>query len=650
MMRRNEFSRQENRAGRQGRKRASRLFAINHRNRKLMAQNRMLKAEFRDLSHFHFELERKNNELETIRDELRKQNIQLIKKSIELSDVMRQLEDKNYDLRLLHGTLEDQVAERTNALRIINRKLIDEIREKNQAQAALKESEEQYRTVFENSGTAIFIIEADMRVTMANAKSSELTGVPSSAIEKGMFWTEFVAEPETREKMMGYHRTRRQSTDAAPGEYEFKLKHSSGQVKDVLVYVKTISGTDKSIASMIDITNRRQAEREKLELEKQLQQAHKMEAIGTLAGGIAHDFNNILTALMGYIEMALDAAPKNTDLPRWLERSLKGCMRARDLVVQILTFSRQNELEMKPIRIAPIFKEAVKFLRATIPSTITFDLHVGCDQEMVYGDPTQVHQVMMNLCTNAAHAMSAKGGQLGIMLRPVVIDENLAYKRGLTEGKYIELTISDTGHGITPSIMGHIFDPFFTTKKVGEGTGMGLAMTHGIVQRMGGNIVVESTQGVGTVFTVYFPEVCGEVEVVETGLSEDCGKNERILLVDDDESVLEVMDELIALLGYTVVSTTSSHEAIRVFQSDPAAFELVITDQTMPHMTGLEFAQSLLTIRPDIPIIMCTGFSDTVGNAEADKIGISAFLMKPVERSRLASTIRKVLDDKRVAG
>jgi CheY-like chemotaxis protein len=236
------------------------------------------------------------------------------------------------------------------------------------------------------------------------------------------------------------------------------------------------------------------------------------------------------------------------------------------------------------------------------------------------------------------------------MLQPVVIDENLAHKRGLTEGKYIELTISDTGHGITPSIMGHIFDPFFTTKKVGEGTGMGLAMTHGIVQRMGGNIVVESTQGAGTVFTVYFPEVCGEVEAVETGFIQDNGKNERILLVDDDDSVLEVMDELISLLGYTVVSTTSIHEAIRVFQSDPSAFDLVITDQTMPHMTGLEFAQSLLAIRPDTPIIMCTGFSDTVDNAEADKIGIASFLMKPVERSRLAYTIRKVLDDKRLEG
>ena len=643
MMRQNEFSRQEERKGRQGRKRASRLSAINHRNRQLKAQNRVLKSEFRDLSHFHSELERKNNELETVRDELRKQNIQLIKNSIELSDVMRQLEDKNYDLRLLHTTLEDQVAERTNALRIINRKLVDEIRKKNQAQAALKEREEQYRAVIENSGTAIFIIESDMRVSLANAKSTELTGISNSEIEKGMPWTRFVAEPETLERMIGYHRARRQAPESAPSEYEFKLKHTSGVVKDVLLYINTIPGTGKSIASMIDITNRRQTEREKLELEKKLLQAHKMEAIGTLAGGIAHDFNNILTALMGYIEMSLAAAPKDTNLPRWLGLSLKACLRARDLVVQILTFSRQNELAMKPIRIAPIFEDAVNFLRSSIPSTITFDLYAGCDHEMVKGDPTQIHQIMMNLCTNAVHAMGPRGGKLKIMIRPVTLDENLSQRCGLAAGKYIELVIADTGHGIKPAIIGHIFDPFFTTKKVGEGTGMGLAMTHGIVQRMNGNILVESTQGKGTVFTVYLPEISGADETMETGLSEGMGNRERILLVDDDDNVLEAMDELLTILGYTVVSTTSCRHAIQVFQSDPSAFDLVITDQTMPHMTGLELAQQLLFICPDVPIIMCTGFSDTVDNATIFKTGISAFLLKPVERSLLSHTIRKVL-------
>jgi len=536
-------------------------------------------------------------------------------------------------------------------LKAQNRLLKSELRDLShihhaQAQEALKESEAYYRGLFENSGTAIFIIESDMRISMANAKSAELTGFDCGKIEKGMLWIEFVADPDTRDRMMEYHRARRHIPGSGPIEYEFKLKHASGALKDVFLHVNTIAGTDKSIASMIDITHMRQTEREMLELEKKLQQSQKMEAIGTLAGGIAHDFNNILTALMGYIEMSLAAAPQNTDLTRWLDRSLKACMRAKGLVVQILTFSRQNELEMKPFRITPIFKEAVKFLRASIPSTITFDLHVECNQEMVYGDPTQVHQVMMNLCTNSAHAMGGQG-QLGIMIRPVFLEAHQAYNRGLTErpGPYIELVISDTGHGINPSIIGNIFDPFFTTKKVGEGTGMGLAMTHGIVQRMGGNIVVESTQGAGTVFTVYFQSVSGVDETVETSFSESKGKNERILLVDDDEAVLEVMAELISLLGYAVVPVNQVYEAINIFKSKPSSFDLVITDQTMPHMNGLDFAQKLLAICPNIPIILCTGFSYAFDNSEANKTGIAAFLTKPIERNRLAHAIRKVLGE-----
>ncbi len=646
MMRRHSYSRRENMTGRHGRKRSARLAALNHRNSKLKAQNKILKSEFRDLSGFHFELERKNNELESIRDELRKQNIQLIKNSIELSDVMRQLEDKNYDLRLLHSTLEDQVNIRTNALRLINKKLVEEIREKTKAQDALKEQEVQYRIVFENSGTAIFIIERDMRISMANEKSFELTGIPNDEIEKGMMWTAFVADPETRSRMMRFHELRRIDPGLAPAEYEFQLKHASGEVKDVLVYVNSVAGTDKSIASMIDITNRRRAEREKLELEKQLNQTHKMEAIGTLAGGIAHDFNNILTVIMGYVEMAMSSTKNDTDLSRWLGRTLSACTRARDLVVQILTFSRQNDLELKPVRIVPIFKEAVKFLRSSIPSTITFDLHVECEDERVFGDPTQIHQVMMNLCTNAVHAMGGKSGELGIMIRPVNLETAFAQKKGLPPGRYIELTISDTGHGIGPSIINHIFDPFFTTKKVGEGTGMGLAMTHGIVQRMGGNIGVESTQGAGTVFTVYFPEVAGSADEGPSFISEERGGHERILLVDDDESVLDVMAELVSLIGYTVVPMSSSQEAVARFKADPWAFDLVITDKTMPFMTGHEFAKQLLSIRPGLPIIMCTGFSDTDDIAEADREGISAFLTKPVERSRLSQAIRQVLGGK----
>ncbi len=547
---------------------------------------------------------------------------------------------ENNALPDLRQPLEDHVKDQTAPLSIP--KGIEEIREKNLALDALKESEAQYRSMFENSGTAIFIIESDMRITMANKKSAELTGFQPAMIVKDMLWTDFVPDPEIRGVMINYHKARRNKPDSTPTEYEFKLKHASGELKDVLLHVNMIAGTDKSIASMIDITHRRKTEQEKLELEKQLHQAHKMEAIGTLAGGIAHYYNNILTALMGYLEMSKAAAPPETHLPRWIEQSLKASKRAKDLVDQILTFSRQNELEMRPVRMTPIFNEVVNFMRASIPSTIVFNLHVECGKEMVYGDPTQIHRIIMNLCTNAAQAMGGDGGQMGIMLRPVYLKDCQAQKKNLKEGPYIELSISDTGHGISPSIIGQIFDPFFTTKK-GKGTGMGLSMTHGIVRSMGGNILVESTEGNGSVFTVYLPEVSGMDENLDVCLPEMKGKNEKILLVDDDENVLEVMSEIIALIGYTVVPVNNGSDALTLFTSDPASFDLVITDQTMPHMTGLNLAQKLLISRPDMPIILSTGFFDAINHAEAMKSGISAVLAKPVERDRMAHTIRKAI-------
>ena len=515
--------------------------------------------------------------------------------------------------------------------------------EKNLALNALKKSESQYRSIFENSGTAIIIIEPDMRITMANEKCTELTGFQPKKIVNDMLWTDFVSDPDVRSTMINYHGARRENPDSTPTEYEFKLKHASGELKDVLLHINLIAETDKSIASMIDITHIRKMELEKLELEKQLHQAHKMEAIGTLAGGIAHDFNNILTALMGYLEMSKSVAPPETNLPRWIEQSLMASRRAKNLVDQILTFSRQNELEMRPVRISPIFKEVVNFMRASIPSTIVFDIHSVCDKEMVYGDPTQIHRIIMNLCTNAAHAMGGNGGCMGLRLRPLSLNTPQAQKKNLEEGSYIELTISDTGQGISPSIIGQIFDPFFTTKK-GKGTGLGLSMTHGIVRSMGGNILVESVEGTGSVFSVYLPEISGKDENLEMCFPETKGENEKILLVDDDESVLEVMAEIITHIGYTVVPVNNGNDALTLFASDPSAFDLVITDQTMPHMTGLNLARNLQVSRPDMPIILSTGFFDAIDHAEAMKSGISGFLAKPVERHRIAHAIRKAIN------
>ncbi|GAB6095765.1 hypothetical protein JCM14469_20180 [Desulfatiferula olefinivorans] len=563
----------------------------------------------------------------------------MIKNAVELSDLMRRLEDKNYDLMRFQATLEEQVAERTESLRIINRKLVDEIREKSRTQAALKESEEHYRSVFENSGTAIFIIESDMRVSMANTKCYDLTGIPGREIAKGMLWTRFVADPEMLEKMKKYHRARRENPGSVPIEYEFTLRHADGSVKDVLLYVNTIEGTDKSVASMIDITQRRRAEREKLELEKKLQHSQKMEAVGTLAGGIAHDFNNILTAVMGYTDMALAATPPDGSIANWLRHSLDASMRARDLVIQILTFCRRNDQEIRTFRLAAVIGETLKFLRASIPRTIGFDVAIDCERALVCGDPTQVQQVVMNLCTNAAHAMGETAGRLGVRLKPLTLGPAEARIKGLEGERFLELSISDTGRGIDPSIIHQIFDPFFTTKKVGEGTGMGLAMTYGIVQRMGGWIGVDSTPGRGTVFTVIWPEGLGPEDGSTTARQVKQGRGERVLLVDDDRHVLEVMDEMVRMLDYRVLPVASSPEAIRIFAADPGRFDLVITDRTMPEINGIELARKIHAIRSDIPIIMCTGFSDSLDRDGSSTGNLSAVLMKPVDRETLSAAM-----------
>lgn len=605
--------------------------------------DRILVRQLRNFNHIRTEFEHKKNELESARDELKKQNVKLIKNSIELSDVMRQLEDKNYDLKRLHATLENQVRDRTEALREANRKLRDEIQKKARAQEALKESEEKYKFMFEHSGTGIFILEDDTTISMANAKCEEITGVPVSQMENVLSWTHFVEDPEARERMIGYHRVRRQNPDSAPSQYEFKLRHASGTLKDVIVHVTTIDSTGQSIASMIDITKRRQIAEEKQALEKQLQQAHKMEAIGTLAGGIAHDFNNILAVLMGNVGLAMNTLPKGSELYRWMDNSMKACMRARDLVLQILTFSRQNDHAMASIRIAPVINEAVRFLRSSIPTTILFDIAMECDWEQVMGNPTEIHQVMMNLCTNAAHAMAGKAGSLKIRLRPVSLDENSAMIISLSQGDYIELEVSDTGCGMDPEVIDHIFNPFFTTKKIGEGTGMGLAVTHGIIQRMGGSITVESVKNSGSVFRVYFPVNKGQEEEVGIEYPEITGEEELVLLVDDDVNVLAIMEEMVMYLGYRVESMSNGIEALQAFRAEPDRFDLVITDHTMPIITGIELSKRILATRPDIPIVLYTGYDKSVDLSEARRLGISEILTKPIEPRQLSQVVHKVL-------
>lgn len=381
-------------------------------------------------------------------------------------------------------------------------------------------------------------------------------------------------------------------------------------------------------------------------LERQLRQAQKMEAIGALAGGIAHDFNNILGAIMGYAEMALMDMPPDSASGRNMEQVLKAGNRARELVKQILAFSRRTEMEKRPIGIAPIVKEGLKLIRASVPSTIEIRQFVRSDIGAVMADPTQIHQVLMNLCTNAAYAMRDSGGILGVNLTRVEVDpDHAAVHLDLKPGPYVLLSVSDTGHGIPADIMERIFEPFFTTKHGGEGTGMGLAVMHGIVRSHDGAINVYSEPGQGSTFNVYLPMIAQPEETPAPQTGPIPTGTESILLVDDEEPLLDLGRQILARLGYKVHTRNNPSEAFEFFRSEPAGVDLVITDYTMPKMTGVELSKRLLQIRPDLPIILCTGFNQAINEETARAVGIRAFLMKPFVGRELGEMIRSVLDE-----
>jgi signal transduction histidine kinase len=404
---------------------------------------------------------------------------------------------------------------------------------------------------------------------------------------------------------------------------------------------------ERVFISVYDLTERIEAEKEKKDLGRQLRQAQKMEAVGTLAGGIAHDFNNILSAVIGFTEMAMEDAPPDSALTYNMEQVLQAGLRAKHLVQQILAFSRQSEHEMKPVQLDRIIKEACALLRASLPTTIDIRTDIQTDA-FIMGDPTQMHQVLMNLGTNAGHAMRDRGGRLVVILREATLEE--LREKGLPRMDaevYLQLVVQDTGQGIPPTIMDRIFDPFFTTKEHTEGTGMGLSVAHGIIKSHGGLIDVESQVGRGTTFHIYLPKIMPRAKAHHHSALPLPSGSERVLLVDDETMLVDMGRQVLTRLGYQVTACTSSVEALQHFQNDPAAFDLVITDMTMPHLTGKELATALLKIKPALPIILCTGFSETITEETAKRIGIKAFILKPIVMSDLAETMRKVLDSPR---
>jgi PAS domain S-box-containing protein len=508
-----------------------------------------------------------------------------------------------------------------------------DITEQKRVAASLLENKIILESFLEHSPVYIFFKDHEIRSLMLSRNYEQMLGMPlEDLLGKTM---EELFPSALANKMIEDDKN-----IISGGETINIVEELGGKIYETTKFPIHIDGKPDMLAGFtVDITERK-------ELEKQLRQAQKMEALGTMAGGIAHDFNNILAAVLGYADMAKEGIPVWSPAKQQIEEVLKAGNRAKELVKQILAFSRKADQSRVPLKIRLLIKEAVTFLRASIPSTIEIKLNVAPGCGHISADPTQIHQVIMNLCANAANAMEDRGGILSIDLGMVDLTENdLGHSSIHRPGSYILLSVEDTGTGIEKELLDRIFDPYFTTKDIGKGTGMGLAVVHGIVQSHGGLINVKSTPGQGTTFKLFFPMIQDEAEKQEVADTTPFpGGREKILVVDDDSNIAILTQRRLASLGYQATAKTSSPEALVIFQDDPNLFDLVITDQTMPNMTGEQLAGKLLEIRPDIPIIICTGYSSKMDAEKAKSIGVRAFMSKPYDNRELARTVRQVLD------
>lgn len=509
-----------------------------------------------------------------------------------------------------------------------------------------KLTELRYQILFETAGDAIFIM-SKIAFIECNRRALEIFGCPSYGDMIGQTPLRF-SPPRQSDGRESEEKAREKVEKAFAGEPQvFDWTHCrlDGTPFDAEVSLNLIKiGEEACLQAIVrDVTDRKR-------IEEQLVQSQKMEAIGTLAGGIAHDFNNILAAIMGFTELAKIDAAGNEKVEESLAQVELAGGRARDLVAQILAFSRQTKKEPAPVQPKMVVMEVLKLLRASLPTTIEIKQDLNSDSSII-ADPTQLHQVLMNLCTNAAHAMREEGGTLSVSLDDVDLGaEFVAGRTGMAPGRHLLLTVGDTGHGMTAETADRIFDPFFTTKSKEEGTGMGLSVVHGIVRGCGGAITVESRPGEGTEFSLFFP-VAGEKDAEAGAASEDIGGGtERILFVDDEVIQGGLAREGLGRFGYRVTAVTDPVAALALFQQDPRAFDLVVTDMTMPKMTGDILAKRIMLAREDIPVILSTGFSERIDEAKTKAMGIRKLVFKPMVSSDLARIIRNILDDDQAFG
>jgi two-component system, cell cycle sensor histidine kinase and response regulator CckA len=506
------------------------------------------------------------------------------------------------------------------------------------AKLEVEESREMYLDLYDFAPVGYLTLTEKGNIFRVNLTASKFLGT-----ERAFLLNKPFSHFMPTESQNVFHLHRQKTLNSSEKQTcELVLKKNGGTFYAQLESIRAeVNGQPVMRSVLMDITERKQGE-------EQLRHAQKMEAIGALAGGIAHDFNNILGSILGFTEMAIEDIPERPEVQKSLHNVLKSTTRAKNLVEQILAFSRKASYVRGPISISPIITETVQLLRASIPATIRIELALGAISDTIFADPVEVKQILMNLVTNASLAMQAKGGTLEISLIDVDFTPDLpVLETEVIPGKYVQLVVKDTGIGMSPQVMKRVFEPFFTTREVGKGKGMGLAVVYGIVRDLQGTIAVESEPGVGSTFQALLPKVKTEVKDKRPQTFRVLQGTESILFIDDEHMLMEWGRTLLERLGYTVTTSTDPTEALNTFCSDPSRFDLVITDQTMPSMTGVQLAKELFKARPDIPIVLCTGHSETISADKAKEMGIRLFLMKPVARQELAEAVRRVLDEVR---